>query len=233
MNQLAFYGPPLLAKVLPPRERPAHRVAEAPAACNMVELLSALIGGPRQIEIAEALLNHFGSLRAIRQASVGEITVLRGIGKQTAVRLVSALELGCRLAVEVEEEHPPIHGPADAAALIQHEMSLLDHEELWVLLLNTRNRLIEIDRLYRGSTNSSQVRVGEVFKAAIRRNATSIIVAHSHPSGEVLPSPDDIVVTRALVQAGKILDTPLLDHLICGRYPTGFLSMKEKGLGFQ
>jgi len=232
-KQLAFYGAPPRAETLPLRERPLHRVAEAPAACNVIELLSALVGGPRQIETAEALLAHYGSLRAIRMASAGEITAsVRGIGQQTAARLVSALELGRRLAVEVEDEHPLIHSPADAANLIQYDMACLEQEELWVLLLNTRNRLFEIDRLYRGSTNSSQVRVGEIFKAAIRRNATSIIVAHSHPSGDPTPSPDDVAVTRAIVQAGKTLDITVLDHLICGRNPTRYVSMKERGLGF-
>jgi len=98
--------------------------------------------------------------------------------------------------------------------------------------LNTRNRLIEIDKLYRGSTNSSQVRVGEVFKAAIRRNATSIVVAHCHPSGDPTPSPDDVAVTRAIVQAGKTLDIELEDHIVCGRNPARFVSLKERGLGF-
>lgn len=103
---------------------------------------------------------------------------------------------------------------------------------MWVLLLNTRNRLIEIEKLYRGSTNSSQVRVGEVFKDAIRRNATSILVAHNHPSGDATPSPDDVAVTRAMVSAGKILDINVLDHIVCGRNPTRFVSLKERGLGF-
>jgi DNA repair protein RadC len=183
MKQLAFYQPPPRADALPRRERPIHRVTEAPAACNVVELLSTLVGGLRQIETAEALLSHFGSLRAICMASVGEIASVHGIGQRTAARLVSAMELGHRLATEVEDEHPIIHSPADAATLIQYDMSLLEQEEMWVLLLNTRNRLIEIDKLYRGSTNSSQIRVGEVIKAAIRRNATSILVAHNHPSG--------------------------------------------------
>jgi DNA repair protein RadC len=198
----------------------------------VVELLSTLVGGPRQIETAEALLSHFGSLRAICMASVGEIASVHGIGQQTAVRLVSAMELGHRLATEVEDEHPIIHCPADAATLIQYDMSRLEQEEMWVLLLNTRNRLIEIDRLYRGSTTSSQIRVGEVFKAAIRRNATSILVAHNHPSGEVEPSPDDVAVTRAIVTAGKTLDIDVIDHIICGRNPTNYASLKERGLGF-
>lgn len=231
-KQLAFYPMAPRARTLPLRERPVERVSASPSACNVVELLATLIGGPRQLEVAEALLAHFGTLRAIRQASAWQIAEVNGIGQQTAARLLSALELGKRLATEGEDSPRAIHSPGDAAGLIQYEMSLLEQEELWVLVLNTRNHLIEIDRLYRGSTNASQVRVGEVFKTAIRRNATSIIVAHCHPSGDPTPSPDDIAVTRAIASAGKTLDIELLDHLVIGRGQPGFVSLKERGLGF-
>jgi DNA repair protein RadC len=215
---------------LPERDRPVHRVADAPAACNTLELLAALVGGSRQIETAECLLARFGTLRAIRKASASEIASVQGIGQRNAARLLSALELGKRLASEVDEEQPAIHGPADAAALIQHDMSILEHEELWVLVLNTRNRLVEIDKLYRGSVNSSQIRVGEVFRTAIRRNATDILVAHCHPSGDPVPSPDDVAVTRAIVQAGKMLEIEVQDHLIIGRGQQ-YVSLRERGLG--
>jgi DNA repair protein RadC len=99
-----------------------------------------------------------------------------------------------------------------------------------VLLLDTRNHVLDIAEVYRGSVNMSQIRVGEIFKAAIRRNATAVIVVHNHPSGDPTPSPDDAAVTRALVQGGKLVDVEVLDHLIigAGRY----VSMKERGLGF-
>jgi DNA repair protein RadC len=98
-----------------------------------------------------------------------------------------------------------------------------------VLLLDTRNRLIGIDKLYRGSANSSQIRVGEIFKAAIRRNATAVAVVHNHPSTDPAPSPDDVAVTRAICEAGKLVDITFLDHLVIGREK--FVSMKERGLG--
>ena len=157
--------------------------------------------------------------------------MVRGIGTRTSARLLSALELGRRLSGEVEDERPIIHRPADAAALIQYDMSLLEQEEMWVLLMNTRNSLIEIDKLYRGSVNASQVRVGEVFKMAVRRNAVSILIVHNHPAGDPTPSPDDVVVTRAIVSAGQILDINVLDHIVFGRNQT-YVSLKERGLGF-
>ena len=109
-------------------------------------------------------------------------------------------------------------------------MSVLEQEHLRVLLLDTRNHLMDIVEVYKGSVNSSQVHVGEIFKAAVRRNAPSIIVVHNHPSGDPTPSPDDVAVTRALVQAGKLLDVEVLDHLVIGQ--GRFVSLKERGLGF-
>ena len=124
-----------------------------------------------------------------------------------------------------------INSPADAAALVQYEMGLLEQEYLKVMVLDTRNRVLDIVEVYRGSVNSSQVRVGEIFKPALQRMAPAIIVIHNHPSSDPTPSPDDVTVTRAIVQAGKLLDIACLDHIIIGG--TGrFVSLKERGLGF-
>jgi DNA repair protein RadC len=109
-------------------------------------------------------------------------------------------------------------------------MGALEQEELRVMLLDTRNRVLDTATLYRGSLNSSQVRVGELFRTAIRRNAAAVIIIHNHPSGDPAPSPDDIALTRAIVQAGKLLDVDVLDHLVIGR--GRFVSLKERGLGF-
>jgi len=223
-------------KLLPLREQPAYRVAQNADACNLAELLAAIVGGQNQIEIAEDLLKRFGGLRGLYQAHVAEIGSVKGIGQQTAVRLKAALALSKRCSSpslnQDSQEHPHIHSPADAAALVQYEMSLLEQEYLKVLLLDTRNRLIEIVELYHGSLNMTQVRVGEVFKPAVQRMAHGIILAHNHPSGDPSPSPDDIALTRAIVQAGKLMDIELLDHLIIGRTSIGYVSLKERGLGF-
>jgi DNA repair protein RadC len=213
------------------RPRPASRVAESPGACELKELLGTLISGGQGLAAADLLLDRFPTLRAIRTAPSRALEDIPGIGRMTAMRLIAALELGARLAAESDYGRPTIHSPADAFSLLQHEMCLMEQEELWVLVLNTRNRLLEIDRLYRGSVNASQVRVGEIFKTAIRRNAAAIIVAHSHPSGDPSPSQDDIALTRAIHSAGRLLDIPLLDHLICG-HAGRYTSLKERGLGF-
>lgn len=107
---------------------------------------------------------------------------------------------------------------------------LLEKEHLRVLLLDRRNRVLDIEEVYEGSVNSSQVRVGEVFRAAVGRLASAIVVIHNHPSGDPTPSPDDVAVTRAIVQAGKLLDVEVLDHLVIGQ--GRWVSLKERGLGF-
>ena len=127
-------------------------------------------------------------------------------------------------------ERPRISGPTDAAQIISLFLSSLDHEELWVIQLNTRNKVMSLTKLYVGSTNSSMVRVGEVFRQAIIENAQSIILCHNHPSGDPTPSTEDVTLTRAVVQAGKLLDIELLDHIIIADDKN--VSLKEKGLGF-
>ncbi|HNT25853.1 MAG TPA: DNA repair protein RadC [Anaerolineales bacterium] len=215
-------------KCLRDEERPAYRVAQNASGCNATELLAALIGGPLQIEIAESLLKQFGSLRGLHQAHVDEIAQVHGCGPQTASRIKAALGLSARV---LEADEPPyIGGQNDAAALVQYEMSVLPQEELRVILLNARMRLIGIEEIYRGSVSCSQVRIGEVFRPAIVRRASSIIVAHNHPSGDPTPSPDDVALTRAMHQAGKLLDIDLLDHIIIGG--NRFASLRESGLGF-
>jgi DNA repair protein RadC len=127
-------------------------------------------------------------------------------------------------------DRPAVHAPASAVELVRPVLEPLQHEELWVVLLDTRNRVLKMCQLYKGSANSSQVRIGEIFREAIREQATSIIVVHNHPSGDPTPSPEDIATTRSIYQAGKLLDIELLDHLVIGR--DRFVSLKERGLGF-
>lgn len=223
------YAPPKV-KLLPLRDQPAYRVSQNTASCSLVELLAAVIGGAQQIEIAEALVARFTDLRSLSRAHVTEIASIKGIGQPTAVRVKAALALGQRLMVP-DDERPYIHSPADAAAMVQYEMSVLEQEYLKVFLLDTRNRLMDIVEVYHGSLNSAQIRIAEVFKPAIQRQAASMILCHNHPSGDPSPSPDDVAVTRAAVQAGKLLDVDLLDHIIIGSGGR-WSSLKEKGLGF-
>jgi DNA repair protein RadC len=220
-----------LLERLPLRERPAWRVAYQVEGCNLVELMAVLIGGERQIEIAQALVTQFGSLRGLVRSTADEIQMLPGVGPSTAARLRAAIELGRRLALADDEDPRPIQSPEDAANFLIHRMQHLEQEHLMVLLLDTRNRLIgEPVDLYHGSLNTSLVRIGEVFRPAIRANAAAILVAHNHPSGSPDPSPEDVAITRAIAEAGRLLDVECLDHLIIGQ--GRFVSLKSRGLGF-
>jgi DNA repair protein RadC len=224
-----LYEQPKL-KSLPLREQPAYRVTQNASACNLTELLAAVIGGQRQIETSQALLERFnGDIRRLYQAHPAEITAAKGISQATAARIKAALNLGLRLNTP-SEERPMINSPADAAALVQYEMSLLEKEHLRVIMLDRRNRVLDTEEIYQGSVSSAQVRVGEIFHAAVGRLASAIIIVHNYPSGDPTPSPDDVAVTRAIVQAGKLLDIETLDHLIIGQ--GRWVSLKELGLGF-
>jgi DNA repair protein RadC len=123
-----------------------------------------------------------------------------------------------------------IKSPTDAAGLLMLEMAALDHEELRTVLLDTRNRVQAIATVYVGSLNTSLIRVGEVFKAALLWNSAALIMAHNHPSGDPSPSPKDLLITKQLVEAGKLLDVDVLDHLIIGQ--GRYCSMRERELGF-
>lgn len=225
----SIYDRPKL-KSLPLREQPAYRVSQNAAACNLGELLAAVIGGPKQIELSQTVLTYFNNdIHRLYQAHPAELAKVKGINQGTAVRIKAALNLGLRLHIPTEER-PAINSPADAATLVQYEMGLLEKEHLRVILLDRRNRVMDIVEIYEGSVSSSQVRIGEIFRPAIQRLASAIIVCHNHPSSDNTPSPDDVAVTRAIVQAGKLLDIEVLDHLILSI--RGFVSLKEKGLGF-
>jgi len=216
-------------------ERPRERLASlGPQALTNAELLAILlrvgVPGENAVQVGQRLLNRFGGLAGIHRAPYEELLQEHGLGEAKAAQIKAAIELGRRLTVESPEARPTINSPADAAALVQYEMSGLEQEHLRVLLLDTRNHLLDIAEVYKGSLNSSQVRVGEIFKAALRRGASAIIVVHNHPSGDPTPSPDDVAVTRAFVQAGKLLDLEVLDHLVIGQ--GRWVSLKERGLGF-
>jgi len=216
-------------------ERPRERLGKlGPQALSSAELLAILlrvgVTGENAVQVGQRLLQTFGGLTGLHRATFDEVRAQHGIGEAKAAQIKAAIELGRRLMVESPEERPAINSPAEAAALVQYEMSGLEQEHLRVILLDTRNHVLGIEEVYKGSVNSSQVHIGEVFKPAIRRNAPAIIVIHNHPSGDPTPSPDDVAVTRAILQAGKLLDIDVLDHMVIGQ--GRWVSLKERGLGF-
>ena len=217
-------------------ERPRERLAKKGAgSLKKAELLAIIIqtgvAGENAVQIGNRLLSTFKGLRGLHRASYEDIKQQRGIGPAKAAQLKAAIELADRINQEDPEKKPKIHSPQDAADMVMFKMNALDKEELWVLILDTRNRVIKTEELYRGSINSSQVRVAEIFNKAVKLNAASIIVVHNHPTGDPNPSTEDITLTRSLVDAGRLLDIEVLDHLVIG--DNDFVSMKERGLGFR
>ena len=169
-------------------EHPRERLTSlGPQALTNAELIAILlrvgVTGENAVQVGQRLLQQFGGLGGLHRAPIEELINQHGIGEAKAAQIKAAIELGRRLTLEAPEERPTINSLADAAALVQYEMSALEQEHLRVLLMDTRNHVLDISEIYRGSVNMSQVRVGEVFKAAIRRNATAVIVVHNHPSG--------------------------------------------------
>ena len=152
------------------------------------------------------------------------------MGSAKATTIAAAFELGRRLAAAGEDLRPTINGPSDIARLVQPEMELLQHEELRLLALDTKHRVLTTTTLYRGSVNSAPARVAEVFREAVRRNAFAIAIAHNHPSGDPSPSRDDIVLTENIAEAGELLQVEVLDHLVIGH--GRWISMREQRLGF-
>jgi DNA repair protein RadC len=167
-----------------PRERLMHLGPQALAASELLAILLRVgVPGENAVQVGQRLLKIFGGISGLQRAPMEELCNQRGIGEAKAAQIKAAIELGRRLTLESPDERPAINSPADAAALVMYEMSALEQEHLRVILLDTRNRVLEIVEIYKGSVNSSQIHVGEIFKAAIRRNAPALIVVHNHPSG--------------------------------------------------
>lgn len=223
--------PRRMIRELPPGERPFSRACHAGVrALSAAELLALVLQTPDALDMAYEILEAAGGLAGLYQYSRQRITTIPGVGDGLALRLQAAVELGRRYVTTSLAERPSINSPGDAANLLMAEMQDLPQEHLRVILLDTRNRVISIPTIYIGSLNTSTVRIGELFRQAITSQAAAVIVAHNHPSGCASPSPEDVHVTRQMVQAGELLSVPVLDHVIIGR--CSFVSLKERALGF-
>jgi DNA repair protein RadC len=221
---------------LPTGERPRERLANhGAAALSNAELLAILLRTglvhENVLQLSTRLLARYEGLAGLARANFDELCQERGLGNAKVTQIKAALELGRRLVATAPEVRPQVRSPADAANLIQTEMSLLEQEQLRILMLDTKNRVVRIHTVYVGSLNTNHMRVGELFREAIRANSAAIIVAHNHPSGDPTPSPEDVQVTREIVKAGNTLDIDVLDHLIIGEQR--YVSLKERGLGFE
>ena len=181
------------------------------------------------MEIGRRLLARFGA-DGLARASMEELCQVPGCGPARAVAVRAAVELGRRSTAGPHHAARHVRSPGDAVALLGPEMRGLEQEHLRVIMLNTRHKVLGVHEVYKGSLHASLVRAAEVFREPIRRNCRAILVAHNHPSGDPAPSAEDVRVTRRLVEAGRILDVELLDHVVIG--DGGWVSLRERGLGF-
>ncbi len=223
---------------MPSDERPRERLQNYGASSlSHAELIAILLrtGTNREsaLDMAGRIMSQFGSLRGLARATFNELIHLDGVGEAKASQILAGLELGRRLRNDPRLDKRPLSNPQDVFDLLGDEMSLLTQEHLKVILLDTKNRVMEVHDVYKGNVNSSQIRASEVFGAAVKANATAIVIAHNHPSGNPTPSAQDAHVTADLVKAGELLGIDVLDHIIIG-HPAekAFVSLKEQGIGF-
>ena len=225
-----------LPKALQPREKFDRLGPENLSESDLLALLLRTgTAGTNVVELAETLLLQYGSLSALSRTSIAELQKIHGIGKEKAKILKAALEIGRRLVQENVGENPRIASPEEAAAVLRERARGLDREVFWVLLLDTKSRLMAPPcEVSKGTLNSSLVHPREIFKPAIQNSAASIILAHNHPSGDPSPSAQDIRITKKLIEAGKTMEIKVLDHLIIGRKTrdgaNDFFSLREAGL---
>jgi DNA repair protein RadC len=223
---------------LPPHERPRERLAaegaeNLPAAHLIAILLRTGLKGMSAIHVAEQLIKQFGSFQRLACASVDELRQVKGVGPDKAVTLKAAFDLARRMAAEIRHESPLLDTPERVADLLREDTRLAEVEQFLVILLNTRRRLIRVEPISDGTLDTILVHPREVFRAAISANASAVVLAHNHPSGDPTPSEADIKATRDLIRAGHLLKIEVLDHVILGcatpERPRDYVSLKELG----
>jgi DNA repair protein RadC len=218
---------------LPKPERPRERLQKFGAeALSAQELLALVIGRgiPKKsvMNIAQELLAKFGNIKAISQATIEELSQIKGIGLAKAAQIKACFELGRREELEPELKNFDIKDPETVVKAVRAGIKDKAKEHFKLILLNPRNKIVGISTISIGTLNASLVHPREVFKDAIKHSAASIVLAHNHPSGDPDPSEDDLTITKRLKEAGKILGVEVIDHIIIGK--NGFFSFKEKGL---
>ena len=222
----------------PVSERPRERlVARGPDALTHAELIAILLRtglqGANVVQVAQNILQKFGSLNALALAKVDELKQIAGVGPDKAVTLIAAFALARRMEQERREESPVLDNPATVVNFMRETNRLKNVESFQVLLLNVRKKLIRAEDISQGLLDTILVHPREVFRAAIVANAAGIVLVHNHPSGDPTPSDADIRVTRDLIRAGQLLKIEVLDHIILGRSTDDrtkdYFSLREAG----
>ena len=216
--------------------RPLTRlIQKGPQALSNPELLTILLGkdvnwnGRREtaFDLAHRVFRKY-DLKRLSQASSGELEKIFGIGKVRSAQIQAVFELGRRVASHREELNPIIETPQDVYDILGPEMQALEQEVVKVILLDSRNRVIKVEDISKGSLDTNVVHPRELFRSAIDNNAASIVILHNHPSGDSEPSEADITLTKRIVEAGNIVGIEVQDHVIVGS--NKFMSFRDKGL---
>jgi len=220
---------------LPAAERPRERLAlRGPAGLSAAELIAVVWGtgaaGRSAVELAEAALALHRSVAALARATDAELAALPGVGPAKAARLTAAFELGRRSIADWPAGRWTIRSPRDVADRLSVEMGRLEREELRVLALNAKNVVQRVSVCYAGNVSASLVRIGELFRDAVRLDASGVVLVHNHPSGDPTPSPDDLHLTAEAIAAGRLLDIDVLDHVVIGH--DGWVSLRDRGVTF-
>jgi DNA repair protein RadC len=221
---------------IPSSERPRERLRELGAASlSNAELLAIILrtgsGDLNVLNLATNLLARHGGLGGLAGLSFSELVSEKGLGDAKASELLALFQLAARLQKLQPEDKVFVRTPLDVYLLLGMELAFLDQEHLRVILVNSRSQVMAVHEVYIGNVSSALVRVSELFKEAVRQNAPALILVHNHPSGDPTPSPDDVVLTKQAVQAGKLLDVEVMDHIVIGRDGTKYASLQQMGLG--
>ena len=223
---------------LPVHERPRERLFEQGAGVlSDSELLAILLRtglqGRSAVEVGRNLMSSFGTLNQLAKARLEDLQAIKGVGRDKAVTLKAAFELAKRMARELSRESPVLDSPERIADLMREECRVNRVEQFQAVLLNTRRRLIRIQKISQGTLDTILVHPREVFQPAIAANASAIVLVHNHPSGDPAPSEADIKVTRDLIRAGQLLRIEVLDHVILGirtdQREKDYVSLRELG----
>ncbi len=214
-----------------PRERLAVRGVGGLASAELIALIwGSGTRGRSAVDLASDALARHDGLTGLARATEQELAAVTGVGAARSAQLVAAFELGRRLLADWPSSRWTIRGPHDVADRLILQMGRLEREELRVVMLDTKNHVLRVATVYQGNVSSSLVRVGELFRDAVRLNAAGIILVHNHPSGDPTPSPDDLHLTAEALAAGRLLDIQLLDHLVIGH--DAYVSLRDRGVAF-
>jgi DNA repair protein RadC len=220
---------------LPAAERPRERlVLRGAAGLTTAELIALIWGsgsrGASAVDLAEEALARHEGLTGLARATDLELERIPGVGAAKAAQLAGAFELGRRLLADWPAGRWSVRSPRDVADRLILQMGRLEREELRAVILNTKNVVLRVATVYVGNVSSSLVRVGELFRDAVRLNASGVILVHNHPSGDPTPSPDDLHLTAEALAAGRLLDIEVLDHLVIGH--DAYVSLRDRGVVF-